>query len=46
MSATGTERLATAIAPANGSHWSTRMLQNTSRRLARFVAELSQSMST
>ena len=36
----GTERRATAIAPANGSHWSTRMLQNTSRRLARLSPDV------
>ena len=46
MSATGIDRRATAIAPANGSHWSTRMLQNTSRRLARLSPMLSQLMST
>ena len=37
---TGIDRRATAIAPANGSHWSTRMLQNTSRRLAEVVADV------
>jgi hypothetical protein len=45
-SAAGTDRRATAMAPARGSHCSTRMLQNTSRRLARLSSRMLQLMST
>ena len=44
--AMGIDRLATAMAPAMGSHWSTRRLKKTSARPRRFRCRWCQSMST